>query len=311
LFESDAGHVTHVAPSVPQLVIDDVSQIVPLQHPLGHDVELHTHDPPEQTCPLAHSTPEPHWHPSEPQAFAFVMSHAAQAAPSVPHVASDDGSHTAPAQHPVGQFCGVHPVQTWDVQVCGDGHPEQSDPWVPQYVVVVPSSHTLPLQHPVGHDVALHKHNPPEQICPLAHAAAPPHVHVPAVLHPSAVVPHDVHVAPWSPHVVADCVSHTAPVQQPLGHDVPSQMHAPTEQRWPTPHAGPEPHLHAPAVQLSDFVESHATQLAPCVPHVDDDDGSHVEPLQQPVGHDDALQTHTLAEHVCPALHALALPHLQ
>jgi hypothetical protein len=311
LLDDDATQPTHVAPSVPQLLMVDISQVVPLQHPLGHEVELQTHEPPEQTCPLVHAAFAPHWQPSEPQAFALVMSHAEQAAPLVPHVVKDDVSHAAPAQHPVGQFWGVHPVHTCDVQVWGEGQPEQVEPCVPHAAVVVPAMQTFPLQHPLGHELALQTHTPPEQICPLTHAAAPPHVQVPDVLHPSAVAPHVEQLEPWSPHVVVDCVSQTAPEQHPFGHDVASQMHAPPEHRWPMPHAGLDPHLHAPAVQLSDDVELHATHDTPPVPHEAVDDVSQLEPLQQPVGHDDALQTHSPPEHTCPAPHAFALPHLQ
>ncbi len=128
LSDSVAEHPTHIAPSVPQVVVEDVSHVVPLQHPFGHDVELQTHAPPEQICPVVHSAFVPHWQPSAPHAFAFVMSHAEHAAPFVPQVATEDVSHAAPAQHPDAQFCGVHPVQTCDVHVCGDGHDEQLEP---------------------------------------------------------------------------------------------------------------------------------------------------------------------------------------
>jgi hypothetical protein len=191
-----AEHPTHAAPSVPQVVVDETSQVVPLQHPLGHDVELQTHAPPEHTCPVVHCAFAPHWHPRRPQAFALVMSHAEQAAPFVPHVATDDVSHAAPAQHPEGQFCGVHPVQTCAVHVCGDGQAEHVDPCVPHAVVVVPVMQAFPLQHPVGHDVALQTHAPPEHICPVPQAAPVPHVHTPDALHPSAVAPHELHAAP-------------------------------------------------------------------------------------------------------------------
>jgi hypothetical protein len=55
------------------------------------------------------------------------------------------------------------------------------------------------------------------------------------------------------------------PLQQPVGHDVASQAHAPPTQRCPLPHAGPLPHVHAPASeQVSAFVASQAMHaLAP------------------------------------------------
>jgi hypothetical protein len=43
------SHVVHMLPSVPQLESAGVTQVLPLQHPLGHDAELHTH------WPLEHS----------------------------------------------------------------------------------------------------------------------------------------------------------------------------------------------------------------------------------------------------------------
>jgi hypothetical protein len=258
-----------------------------------------------------HSAPEPHWHPSAPHAFALDMSQAVQAAPFVPQVASDDVSHVAPAQQPVPQFCGVQPVQTCEVHVCGEGHAEQAEPCVPQAVVVVPGKHAFPLQHPVGHDVALQTHAPPEQICPAEHAAVPPQVQAPAELHPSAVTPHVVHVAPWSPQVVADGASQTFPEQQPLGHDVALQTHAPLVHTWPVPHAGPDPHLQAPAAQLSDCGSPHAAHAAPAVPHVAVDEVSQVVPLQHPVGHEVALQTQAPAEHSWPTAHSETFPHMQ
>ncbi len=49
-------------PSMPQLPNWDVSQTLPLQHPLGHDAELHTHLPPTHACPAPHAAPDPQLH---------------------------------------------------------------------------------------------------------------------------------------------------------------------------------------------------------------------------------------------------------
>jgi hypothetical protein len=54
------------------------------------------------------------------------------------------------------------------------------------------------------------------------------------------------------------------PWQQPVGHDVASQMHCPAMQRRPDSHAGPLPHWQVPvAEQPSAVVVSHATQVPP------------------------------------------------
>jgi hypothetical protein len=42
---AEAPQATHALPSVPQLVSCDVSHVAPLQHPLGHEAELHTQWP--------------------------------------------------------------------------------------------------------------------------------------------------------------------------------------------------------------------------------------------------------------------------
>lgn len=114
-------------------------------------------------------------------------------------------------------------------------------------------------------------------------------------------------------------------MQQPLGHDVASQTHAPLVvlHSWPVPHAlqaappvpqelfdsEPSASHVPPAVQQPlqdeppqvqvpdehDCPDAHAEQAAPPVPHVPDDcdpKGTHVLPLQQPFGHEVASHTH-------------------
>ena len=56
--------------------------------------------------------------------------------------------------------------------------------------------------------------------------------------------------APPAPHaLLAVPVRQVVPEQQPLGHDVRSQTHAPLTQRWPVPHGAPVPHWQAPVVE--------------------------------------------------------------
>jgi hypothetical protein len=62
-----APHATHLLPLVPQTLLLSLphgTQVLPLQQPLGHDVESQTHDTPLHSVPvgqLTHAAPEvPH-----------------------------------------------------------------------------------------------------------------------------------------------------------------------------------------------------------------------------------------------------------
>jgi hypothetical protein len=140
-------------------------------------------------------------------------------------------------------------------------------------------------------------------------------------------VPHAPQAAPAVPQELLDSevVSHVPlVVQQPVGHEVASQTHWPVVvlHSWPEgqlAHVAPlapqevllsldrdsqvpslqqpehpvPPHPHAPFAQACPAV--HALHAAPLVPHsLDNCDayGTHVLPLQQPIGHELALQTH-------------------
>jgi hypothetical protein len=78
------------------------------------------------------------------------------------------------------------------------------------------------------------------------------------------------------------------PLQQPPGQEAPLQTH------WP--------------VLLLHFCPAaQPAQTAPPAPHAASDWSAylmHVEPLQQPSGHDVASQTHCPALHLCPGAHA-------
>lgn len=225
------SHATHAFPLVPQLPSPGIVHVVPEQHPFGQDVELQTHMPVEQTWPAPQAGPVPQLHaPDVEQVSAFVGSQATHADPLVPQVMSELMSQTAPAQQPVGQFAGMQPLQTWFMQVCPIGHDWHADPPVPQALMPMPGKQLEPEQHPIGHEVPLQTHWPPLQSCPEAHAAPPPHVHDPPE-HPSPVLPHATHAEPAMPQWLAEGVSHTLPLQHPVGHDVGLQTH------WPFMHA--------------------------------------------------------------------------
>jgi hypothetical protein len=137
-------------------------------------------------------------------------------------------------------------------------------------------------------------------------------MHVPPDEHPSPAEPHDWHVEPPVPHeapVGGDV--HTLLVQHPLGHDAELQTQAPPLQIWPAEQGGPAPHAHAPeGEQLSACVELQLTQALPSVPHAEKEGVVHELPLQHPVLHEVALQTHLPCTHACPVPHAGEEPQL-
>jgi hypothetical protein len=307
--------VTHATPSVPQLPnieVVHVSPLTPPQHPSGHEVELQMQCPATQVCPVPHGPDVPQLHaPAVEQLFALDAAQGTQAAPATPQVVNVDVSHVAPAQHPSGQLVGVQPVQVpASLQFCSEGHAVHPEPPAPHIPVALPGSHVLPEQQPFGHEVPLHTHAPSTHTCSAVHFGPDPQTHAPALEQPLASAPQDTHAAPAVPHASTDATSHTLPWQHPVGHDVDVQAHIPPTHAWPGAHSVPPPHVHAPAVQASDLVASHAEQVTPFTPHVGDDDIVHVvPPTQHPVGHDAASQTHAPPTHACPAAHGAPLPH--
>jgi hypothetical protein len=143
----------------------------------------------------------------------------------------------------------------------------------------------------------LHTHAPLKHSCPPTQACPPPHVHAPDAEQPSPVAPQFVHPEPALPHVPAEAVWQTAPMQQPFGHDDALHTQLPLTHAWPAPHAGPDPHSHAPPAQLSALALSQALHEAPLVPQVESDAVVHVAPEQQPFGQDAASHVHTPPEH--------------
>lgn len=78
------------------------------------------------------------------------------------------------------------------------------------------------------------------------------------------------------------------PLQQPPGHEVASQTHAPAApaQCWPTGQVPPFPHRHWPLkLQLLLRIGSHVLQTCPLLPHWLSVGGlTQPEPAQQPSG---------------------------
>jgi hypothetical protein len=166
-----------------------------------------------------------------------------------------------------------------------------------------PSSapHALPLQFGVQ------PHVPPAHASGAAHAplqhGCPLPPHVPHVLVPHATPGgHAAHTVPPRPHAPSSAPPrHDEPLQQPA-HDVGSQLHTPTTQRWPGPHA---PELHTPP-QSSLAPHALPAQLGvhPQRPPLHASGGAHSFPGQ----HACPFPPHVpqfAVPHVTPAAHAL------
>ena len=296
-----------VAPAVPHepLDSDDHDSHVPvgppLQQPLGHEIESQRHAP----RLLLHSSP---------------VAQAEQAAPAVPQemlVSELYGSHVPfgpPLQQPLGHEVASQthcPVLVLQSSIAP--HALQLAPPAPHDPLfsLLSASHEPALQQP-PHEAPPHEHAPAAQACPPAHAAQ---------LEP---------LAPHSEDVCDAYATHVLLLQQPPGHDVASQTHWPValhscpdaqapqaaplvpheavdcpEYASQAPAAVQHPpghvflsHPHTPVMVSQRTPPAHAAHAAPAVPHSDadcDPGGTHVVPLQQPLGHDVASHMHVPA----------------
>jgi hypothetical protein len=206
--------------------------------------------------------------PAEEQLSARSGVQAVHMPPLDPHATSDTGVvQLAPWQQPLGHDVASH-VQTPAAQCWPGPHaaptPHLQTPsetqvsdWIVLHLTQVAplaphasderALHAVPAQQLLGHDVASHTQSPPTHSWPGAHAALPPHSHLPVTEQAFALdESHAAHALPPMPHVESDDAWHCDPAQQPSGHEASSQTHAPPTHRCPVPHDG----LHAGPVWL-------------------------------------------------------------
>jgi hypothetical protein len=199
--------------------------------------------------------------------------------------------HVGPEQHPVVQV-DAQPLHVPFVHVSAPGHVWHCVPPLPHAPTLLPVWHVPLEQQPSGHETPSHWHEPFKHRCPMAHAAPAPHLHAPSVHESAESLGQAAHVCPGAAHAARESAMHVRPLQHPLGHDVASQAHTPAEQCSPAGHGDAVPHSQTPAdVQVSE-VTSQFTHVDPAVPHVESARWLHVEPSQQPPGHDVASHTH-------------------
>jgi len=155
-----ALHVEQVTPFTPHVAGDDTVQVVPSQHPAGHDAASQTQAPPTHACPDPHGAPLPHRHsPVAEHPSAFVASQATHASPPTPHAVGDRGLHVGPEQQPAVHVW-TQPEQAPPLQVSPLGQLAHALPAAPQALSLFPGWQLLPAQQPDAHETASQTHVP-------------------------------------------------------------------------------------------------------------------------------------------------------
>jgi hypothetical protein len=310
------SQLTQVPPPVPQVVRPAVTQAPAAQHPVGQDWALHTQAPATQTVPGPQAGPDPHAQvPLVGSQLSLVdVLQVVHARPATPQVAAAGTLQTPPAQQPPEQEVALHtqapPTHTVPAPQAAPA-PQWHSPVAAQ-LSARPPSHITQAAPPVPHEAfegvmqVEPEQQPWGQVVGLQSAQAPP-----AHMRP----PQSWQAAPPLPQLVATVPGRQVLLaQQPLGHEVRSQTHAPPTQRCPAPHgAPPAPHWQAPVVeQRSALLAAHARQVAPPIPQASIVVGVlQVLPVQQPLGQEKASHTQAPATQRCPATHAAPAPHAQ
>jgi hypothetical protein len=132
----------HVVPGRPHVVGESDVHVLPMQQPVGHDVESHAQTPPTHRVPDGHAAPPPHVQVPAVQPSAFIP-HRTQARPPPPHAVTLGVAQLEPEQQPVGHVVGLHVVHTPPLHT-PPVHAEQAAPPVPHALVAVPAMHVVP-----------------------------------------------------------------------------------------------------------------------------------------------------------------------
>jgi hypothetical protein len=164
------------------------------------------------------------------------------------------------------------------------------------------------VQQPFGQEAASQTQAPPTQRWPLAQTGPLPHLHAPPA-QVSAPMPQLVQAPPPVPHALVEPTLQTLPLQQPVGHEVALQTHAPPTHAWPDTHIAPLPQAQPPIDEQPSAPMPQLMHVDPPVPHALADVVVQLVPEQQPLGHDFELHTHAPATHCWPGAHAAPLPH--
>lgn len=224
-------HAAQAPPPDPHRPREGATHVAPSQQPLGQEVASQMQAPAWQRRPGPQAGPVPHAQvPAAEQPSAVTASQPTQTAPPVPQVASVGALQVAPEQQPLGHEV-RQPLQPPLVQLSPLGQVSQAVPPPPQEAGLSPGRQTLFAQQPSGHDVPSQTQVLPMHRWPTAQAAPAPQRQAPAAEQLSDRASHTAQVDPASPQVSSERVAQVAPWQQPLGHELASQMQRPAAQR--------------------------------------------------------------------------------
>jgi len=175
-------------------------------------------------------------------------------------------------------------------------------------------THWPPWQHP-PQDWALQTHWPLEHKSPGPQALAPPQVHCPLGLQPSALPAQAAQTLPAvGAQVPIPKGVHTLPTQQPVVQLLPSQVQPLMVQLWPRTQAAPWLQAQVPvAEQLLARVGLHALHVPPAVEQSPVESGATQPPScpQQPLLHEVAWQRQRPFQQLSPRAHSAPAPQAQ
>ena len=302
--------LAQATPLEPQLVSAGERQLVPEQHPFGHEVASHTQLPATHRWPAPQDAPAPHAHiPASVHLSAVRWSQATHTIPAEPHRASSGVTQTPASQQPLGHDAASHP-QCPPVHFWPAAH-ATPEPHAQAPAAEHPSARSLshPTQaaapRPQAARVGTLQVAPEQQ--PSGQVAAVQLLHLPAV-QPS-VAGQTSHALPPAPHeLVVSPDKQAPPEQHPLGQEVPSHTQELPMHRWPRAQVAPVPQRQIPVAEQLSARLSHTAQVEPPLPQVSRERTAHTVPSQQPPGHELASQIHWAPAQRCPPAQEGPLP---
>ena len=129
----EAVQSTHWMPPVPQVVVPEVLQVLPLQQPVEHELASQMHWPPEQRCPEPQCWPLP-VHPQVPekQVSPLVAEQSTHAAPLAPQALLPEVWQAPPLQQPVQELESQTHAPAWQWRPSAQCTPAPVQPQLPE-----------------------------------------------------------------------------------------------------------------------------------------------------------------------------------
>ena len=225
---------------------------------------------------------------------------------------SDGALQVAPAQQPLGQLVALQPLQCPAVQVWPAGQLVQALPPPPHERGAVAGEAGARRAAPGGARRAVADAGAGDAALPgRAGRRRVPQRQTPVAEQLSDRASQATQLDPAMPQLAIERVEQIAPLQQPPGHDVPSQTHSPLVAALAARARRASGRTRRSRRRRSDrpWPESQALQAAPLAPQLPSDGAVQTLPLQHPFGHDVASQAHAPPTQRWPLPHGGPLPH--